>query len=152
MKTGKVSSMTLAVYYTSNKQPRYLYITGRSKEIINKGGEVVSPFEVEEAIVTTAKDYVKVRFLAVSSSVPYILFSLPWLFPSNMMFYKKRLVLLSYPRRNASVLACSNYTIYCGKRQFAVRLRLLIATRGHLHPSKWPFAIVYMEDIPKNRY
>jgi acyl-CoA synthetase (AMP-forming)/AMP-acid ligase II len=45
---------------------RYLYITGRSKEIINKGGEVISPFEIEEAVVTAAKDYVKVW---VSSSV-----------------------------------------------------------------------------------
>lgn len=41
----------------------YLYITGRSKEIINKGGEVISPFEVEEAIMTVAKDRVKVFFL-----------------------------------------------------------------------------------------
>lgn len=39
----------------------YLYITGRSKEIINKGGEVISPFEIEEAIATAAKDRVKVR-------------------------------------------------------------------------------------------
>jgi len=61
MKTGEVLSITLALCFL-NKQPRYLYITGRSKEIINKGGEVVSPFEVEEAIVTAAKDYVKVRF------------------------------------------------------------------------------------------
>lgn len=38
----------------------YLYITGRSKEIINTGGEVVSPFEVEEAIVTSAREHVKV--------------------------------------------------------------------------------------------
>lgn len=39
----------------------YLYITSRSKEIINKGGEVISPFEVEEAIMVVAKDFVKVR-------------------------------------------------------------------------------------------
>lgn len=77
MKTGKVSSMTLALYYTSNKHPRHLYITGRSKEIINKGGEIVSPFEVEEAIVTAAKDYIKVGFSVVSSSVSYLLLSLP---------------------------------------------------------------------------
>jgi acyl-CoA synthetase (AMP-forming)/AMP-acid ligase II len=29
----------------------YLYITGRSKEVINRGGEIISPMEVEEAIV-----------------------------------------------------------------------------------------------------
>jgi acyl-CoA synthetase (AMP-forming)/AMP-acid ligase II len=40
----------------------YLFITGRSKEIINKGGEVISPFEVEEAVVTAGKGYVKVGF------------------------------------------------------------------------------------------
>jgi Acyl-CoA synthetases (AMP-forming)/AMP-acid ligases II len=41
---------------------RYLFITGRSKEIINKGGEVISPFEIEEAIMAAAKVYVKVTF------------------------------------------------------------------------------------------
>ena len=29
----------------------YLYITGRSKEVINRGGEIISPMEVEEAIL-----------------------------------------------------------------------------------------------------
>lgn len=29
----------------------YLFITGRSKEIINKGGETISPFEIEEVVV-----------------------------------------------------------------------------------------------------
>jgi hypothetical protein len=72
----------------------------------------VSPFEVEEAIVTAAKDYVKVRFSVISSSIFYPLLSLPWLFLSNTMFYKKRLVWLSFPRRDAIALAYSNYTIY----------------------------------------
>lgn len=30
----------------------YLYITGRSKEVINRGGEIISPMEVEEAITS----------------------------------------------------------------------------------------------------
>ena len=30
----------------------YLYITGRSKEVINRGGEIISPLEVEEAVVS----------------------------------------------------------------------------------------------------
>ena len=38
----------------------YLYVTGRSKDIINKGGEVISPSEVEDAIMTTAGDLVEV--------------------------------------------------------------------------------------------
>ncbi|KAF7188075.1 Oxalate--CoA ligase [Pseudocercospora fuligena] len=33
---------------------RFLYITGRSKEVINRGGELISPFEVEEAIIAAA--------------------------------------------------------------------------------------------------
>ena len=49
---------------TCGSSDSYLFITGRSKEIINKGGEVISPFEIEEAIVTAAKDYVEVRSLA----------------------------------------------------------------------------------------
>jgi acyl-CoA synthetase (AMP-forming)/AMP-acid ligase II/acetyltransferase-like isoleucine patch superfamily enzyme len=28
----------------------YLYITGRSKEVVNRGGEIISPLEVEEAV------------------------------------------------------------------------------------------------------
>jgi acyl-CoA synthetase (AMP-forming)/AMP-acid ligase II len=54
----------------------YLFITGRSKEIINKGGEVISPFEVEEAIISAAKDFVKVRLISdISVKSLYILFS-----------------------------------------------------------------------------
>lgn len=34
----------------------YLYVTGRSKEVINRGGELISPFEVEEAITIAAQD------------------------------------------------------------------------------------------------
>jgi hypothetical protein len=30
----------------------YLYITGRSKEVINRGGEIISPLEVEEAVAS----------------------------------------------------------------------------------------------------
>ena len=30
----------------------YLFITGRSKEVINRGGEIISPVEVEEALAT----------------------------------------------------------------------------------------------------
>lgn len=35
-------------------QDGYLYITGRSKEVINRGGELISPFEVEEAVIAAA--------------------------------------------------------------------------------------------------
>ena len=34
----------------------FLYITGRTKEVINRGGELISPFEVEEAVVAGASN------------------------------------------------------------------------------------------------
>ncbi|KAK6438358.1 putative NRPS-like protein biosynthetic cluster, partial [Oleoguttula sp. CCFEE 5521] len=37
-------------------EDQYLYITGRSKEVINRGGELISPFEVEEAVVGAGVD------------------------------------------------------------------------------------------------
>ncbi|KAI9209506.1 AMP-dependent synthetase and ligase [Polychytrium aggregatum] len=33
----------------------YLYITGRSKEVINRGGEIISPVEVEDAVIKHPK-------------------------------------------------------------------------------------------------
>ncbi|KAI9715309.1 MAG: putative NRPS-like protein biosynthetic cluster [Chrysothrix sp. TS-e1954] len=33
----------------------YLYITGRSKEVINRGGEIISPSEIEEAVLKAAQ-------------------------------------------------------------------------------------------------
>ena len=38
----------------------YLFITGRSKEIINRGGETISPYEIEEAVMKHPQ--VRVRF------------------------------------------------------------------------------------------
>ncbi|KAF8921420.1 acetyl-CoA synthetase-like protein [Mucidula mucida] len=97
----------------------YLYITGRSKEIINKGGEVISPFEVEDAIVTCAKESVKS--------------SLAFSIPHDVLQEVIGVVIVTptgVPR--------------IGLTQLHDRLR------EHLHPSKWPFTIVYMADIPKN--
>jgi len=31
---------------------RYLFVTGRSKEVINRGGEIISPIEIEEALTS----------------------------------------------------------------------------------------------------
>ncbi len=33
----------------------YLYITGRSKEVINRGGEILSPLEIENVLITHPK-------------------------------------------------------------------------------------------------
>ncbi|KAF8998268.1 acetyl-CoA synthetase-like protein [Cyathus striatus] len=97
----------------------YLYITGRSKEIINKGGEVVSPFEVEEAISTAAKDYIK-NVLAFSIE-------------HDVLQEAIGIVVVPVPNKPR-----------IGLQQLHDMLR------DHLHPSKWPFAVVYMQDLPKN--
>ncbi|KAJ7708845.1 acetyl-CoA synthetase-like protein [Mycena rosella] len=97
----------------------YLYITGRSKEIINKGGEVISPFEVEEAIVTAAKQFVKT--------------ALAFAIEHDVLQETIGVVIVPAPGRPRIGLA-----------------QLQDLLRDHLHPSKWPFAIVYMDDVPKN--
>jgi acetyltransferase-like isoleucine patch superfamily enzyme len=97
----------------------YLFISGRSKEIINKGGEVVSPFEIEEAVMTVAKDRVK-NTLAFSVE-------------HDVLQETIGLVIVSVPGQPRISLA-----------------ELLDMLRDHLHPSKWPFALVYMDDLPKN--
>ena len=77
----------------------YLYITGRSKEIINRGGEVISPFEIEEAVMVTAKDSVKVWNFATSLTTPFTFSSnrMSWLSLLSMISYKNVLALLLFP-------------------------------------------------------
>ncbi|EPQ56705.1 acetyl-CoA synthetase-like protein [Gloeophyllum trabeum ATCC 11539] len=97
----------------------YLYITGRSKEIINKGGEVVSPFEIEEAVVSAAKDRVKAT-LAFSAE-------------HDVLQETIAVVVVPVPGRPRISLADLHDLL-----------------KANLHPSKWPFAVVYMDDLPKN--
>ncbi|ESK93312.1 amp-dependent synthetase and ligase [Moniliophthora roreri MCA 2997] len=97
----------------------YLFITGRSKEIINKGGEVVSPFEVEEAITTAAGQFVKTT---LAFSVEH-----------DVLQETIGVVIVPAPDRPRIGLS-----------------QLHDLLRDHLHPSKWPFLIVYMQDVPKN--
>ncbi|CAA7265178.1 unnamed protein product [Cyclocybe aegerita] len=97
----------------------YLYITGRSKEIINKGGEVVSPFEVEEAITIAAKDCVK-TVLAFSVEHDVL---------------QETIGVLIVPALNRSRVSLQ---------------QLHDLLKGRLHPSKWPFFVVYIDEIPKN--
>ncbi|KAJ4294227.1 hypothetical protein N0V90_007917 [Kalmusia sp. IMI 367209] len=49
----------------------YLYITGRSKEVINRGGELISPFEVEEAIVTAAANPASPTYGRIQESLAF---------------------------------------------------------------------------------
>ena len=98
----------------------YLYITGRSKEIINKGGEVVSPFEVEEAITQACKGRVK----------------------QTLAFSVEHKVL----QETIGVVIVPE----AGQPRIGL-VELQNSLRSYLHPSKWPFVMVYMDDLPKNQ-
>ena len=97
----------------------YLYITGRSKEIINKGGEVISPFEVEEAVLFVAGDRVKATLA----------------FSIDHDVLQEHIGLVVVPAPGQTLI---------GLMELHDRLQ------EHLHPSKWPFIIIYMSDLPKN--
>ncbi|KAJ6481523.1 acetyl-CoA synthetase-like protein, partial [Mycena vitilis] len=97
----------------------YLFITGRSKEIINKGGEVVSPFEVEEAVSIAGKGVVKT--------------TLAFGIEHDVLQETIGVVIVPVPGQPRIGLG-----------------QLQDLLREHLHPSKWPFAIVYMDELPKN--
>ena len=97
----------------------YLYITGRSKEIINKGGEVISPFEIEEAVMSVARDRIKAT-LAFSIEHDVL---------------QEHIGLIIVPAHGQPLI---------GLPELHDRLR------EQLHPSKWPFVVVYMNDLPKN--
>ncbi|EFR05287.1 hypothetical protein MGYG_08298 [Nannizzia gypsea CBS 118893] len=49
----------------------YLYITGRSKEVINRGGEIISPLEVEDAIISASKDPSSAIFGRVAETMAF---------------------------------------------------------------------------------
>ncbi|KAJ7912998.1 hypothetical protein B0H13DRAFT_2471972 [Mycena leptocephala] len=93
----------------------YLFVTGRSKEIINRGGEVISPFEIEEAIMTAAKDYVKASTTLAFSIDHDVL--------------QETIGVVVVP-------------VSTKPRLGLAQLQDLL--RDHLHPSKWPVAVVYM--------
>ncbi|KAK1232838.1 putative NRPS-like protein biosynthetic cluster [Marasmius sp. AFHP31] len=97
----------------------YLFITGRSKEIINKGGEVISPFEVEEAVSLAAKGIVKAT-LAFSVEHDVL---------------QEAIGLVIVPTENQPRIGLQ---------------QLQSIVKDSLHPSKWPFLLVYANDVPKN--
>ncbi len=97
----------------------YLFITGRSKEIINRGGEVISPFEIEEAILVVAKDRVK---MTIDFSVDHDVL-------------QEAIGVVIVPAEGVPRIGLAD---------------LQDALKEQLHPSKWPYLIIYMDDLPKN--
>lgn len=104
----------------------YLYVTGRSKEVINRGGELISPFEIEEAIVTAAKRENNPLFGRVSAALAFSM-------PHNVLQEVPGVVLVTTPG------ACR-----------ADIKTVQEAVKDSLSQVKWPNYIVYMDDLPKN--
>ncbi|PHH76665.1 hypothetical protein CDD80_1343 [Ophiocordyceps camponoti-rufipedis] len=103
----------------------YLYITGRSKEVINRGGELISPLEVEDAILAAAE----MEDSSVYGRVSQVLaFSVP-----HAVLQEAVGVVLVTPK---------------GKTRVDIRA-LHRALRSSLQRVKWPVLIVYMDDLPR---
>ncbi|ETS85103.1 hypothetical protein PFICI_03128 [Pestalotiopsis fici W106-1] len=103
----------------------FLYITGRSKEVINRGGEIISPFEVENAIVSAAADPDSPIFERVSQALAFGL--------THDVLQEVVGIVLVTPK---------------GKPRVDIRV-LHVAMRSLLQQAKWPTMIVYMDDVPK---
>ena len=103
----------------------YLYITGRSKEVINRGGELISPLEVENAIMSAALS----TGSPISGRVSQVLaFS-----ASHDILQEVVAVVLVTPANKPRVDLKALHT----------------AVRSSLQQAKWPALIIYMEDLPK---
>lgn len=103
----------------------YLYITGRSKEVINRGGELISPFEVENALVAASLKPDSPLAGRVSQALAFSV-------QHDVLQEVVGVVLVTpsdTPRPD---------------------LRLLqSALKSSLQQVKWPTFIVYMDDLPK---
>lgn len=104
----------------------YLYVTGRSKEVINRGGELISPLEIEEGIMKAAQDSKSTIYGRVKD---VLAFSTPHDVLQEVA---------------AVVLVVSDNMPRPDLRQLRESLKPL------LHQPKWPEIVVYMDNIPKN--
>ncbi|CAG7950694.1 unnamed protein product [Penicillium nalgiovense] len=103
----------------------YLYITGRSKEVINRGGEIISPVEVENAVLTTAKDPESPLYGRVTETLAFSV-------PDEVLQEVVGVVIVTPPGLTRPDL-----------RQIHEALQPII------HQPKWPALVVYMDGVPK---
>ncbi|KAL3450327.1 hypothetical protein BJX65DRAFT_315869 [Aspergillus insuetus] len=105
----------------------YLFITGRSKEVINRGGEIISPIEVENAILSAARDPDSILYGRVSETLA---FSAPHDVLQEVV--------------GAVIVTAPGYT--------RPDLRQVHEALGErLHQPKWPALLVYMDEgVPKS--
>ncbi|PTB71025.1 hypothetical protein BBK36DRAFT_1176362 [Trichoderma citrinoviride] len=103
----------------------YLYITGRSKEVINRGGELISPFEVENAIMRSSMSPESPLHGRVTQALAFSV-------PHDVLQEVVAVVLVTpanAPRVDLKTLQAS--------------------LRSSLQQVKWPVLITYMDDLPK---
>ncbi|KAJ5959588.1 AMP-dependent synthetase/ligase [Penicillium vulpinum] len=104
---------------------KYLYITGRSKEVINRGGEIISPVEVENAVLTTAKDPESPLYGRITETLAFSV-------PDEVLQEVVGVVIVTPPGITKPDL-----------RQIHEALQPII------HQPKWPALVVYMDGVPK---
>ena len=103
----------------------YLYITGRSKEVINRGGELISPFEVENAVLSAAMS----PGSPISGRVSQV---------------------LAFSACHDVLQEVVAVALVTPKGVPRVDLKTLhLALRSSLQQAKWPVLITYMNDLPK---
>lgn len=103
----------------------YLYITGRSKEVINRGGEIISPFEVENAIVNSAKQ------------------------PESPIYGRVKEA-LSFAVKHDVLQEVVGVILVTPRSKPRPDLRALQdALSETLQKAKWPVVIIYMDGVPK---
>ncbi|KAL4982610.1 hypothetical protein BDW68DRAFT_182381 [Aspergillus falconensis] len=108
-------------------EDRYLYITGRSKEVINRGGEIISPIEVENGILSAARDPSSILYGRVSEALAFST-------PHDVLQEAVGAVIVSPP----------------GKARPDLR-QLHEALGERLLQPKWPALLVYMDEgVPKS--
>jgi acyl carrier protein len=103
----------------------YLYITGRNKEVINRGGELISPFEVENAIIMAAARQESPTFGRITQALAFSV-------PHETLQEVVGIVLVTPPGKPRVDLRCLHESL-----------------RSSLQQVKWPVVIVYMDDVPK---
>lgn len=108
-------------------QDKYLYITGRSKEVINRGGEIISPFEVEETILSASKDVASPIYGRVEETLAFSM-------PHDILQEVVGVVLVVPDNKQRPSLD-----------------QIQDALRSSLEKTKWPAVLVYMDSLPKAR-
>ncbi|KUI70196.1 Putative peroxisomal-coenzyme A synthetase [Cytospora mali] len=104
----------------------YLYITGRSKEVINRGGELISPFEVENAIVAASNQ-------------------------SDSPLRGRVNQALAFSVQHDVLQEVVGVVLVCHKDVPRPDLKMLHSSlKSSLQQAKWPAFIIYMDDLPKN--